>query len=152
MQPHKPLTDTDRITPFSVCGQRVIRPGNFEGTLEPERAPEPVQLPAGLSPADFSPEQVAIIADWYSTHLRELAEAFFSALRAMPAGVELTPRLVGINAAIIAKLIALTPELVATPWREMAETVHCKNTALTAQKRAVIAALLARDTRLALNL
>lgn len=135
-----------RIDPASglkICGRVVNHPVNMDLLAEPQ--PEPPELPAGLSPADFEPHQVEILEAWYADLLINLADSFYAILRTMPEGVEITPRLIGINAAILAKLLAITPDLEATRWTEMPEILGCRKTDFYAQKTAILAALAARD-------
>lgn len=136
---------TDPAPGLRVAGRIVNHPGNMDLLAAAAPQPEPPELPAGLSPADFEPHQVEIIEAWYADHLLHLADSFYAILRTMPEGVEITTRRIGINAAILAKLLALTPDLEATRWNEMHEILGCRKTDFFAQKTAILAALAARD-------
>ena len=147
------MSQKHRASGLKIGRTPVHHPGNMDILPAAAHAEEtaPPQLPSGLSPADFDPRQNTIIADWYADHLRHLADGFYAILRAMPPGMEPTPRRIGINAAILAKLLALTEDIEATTWHEMPEILQCRRADFCAQKNAVLAALRNRDHSLILR-
>lgn len=136
---------TTRIPGLTIAGKPASHPGDMDHIAAVTPEPPPHRLPSGLSAADFEPAQVQILADWYADHLHHLADGFYAILRAMPPGVEPSTRLIGVNAAIIAKLLNLTPDLEDTRWHDMPEILGVRRADFCAQKNAVIAALSNRD-------
>lgn len=110
------------------------------GGAEPPATPAR-HLPPGTDESIFTEDQLdyleALYADTMWHHLRQL----YRILRAMPPGVEPTCTRVGINAAIFAKLCALTEPLAATTWREFRCTLGASTHTIGAQKRAIIEAI-----------
>lgn len=116
------------------------------GHIDPENLPAPVPEPVthwpnGLNPDDFDEDQRGILSEWYIRNLQNQIQAFYRLLRATSPGSHITPTTVGINAAIIAKIMKLTPDLAETPWGEMASELHVRPSKLFQQKNAIIDAL-----------
>lgn len=98
-------------------------------------------LPPGLDEEIFDADQLDYLADYYQgtvlTHLR----FFYRLLRAVPPGAEPTPQTIGINAALLARLFALTDELADLPRDAMARLLRVRKATLVAQFHAIATAL-----------
>ncbi len=110
------------------------------GGAEPPAAPAR-HLPPGTDESIFTEDQLDYLEDLYANTLRHHLRQFYRLLRAMPPCTPISTTRVGINAAIIAKLIALTEPLAATTWREFRGTLGVSTRTIDAHKRAILAAL-----------
>lgn len=83
-------------------------------------------LPPGIDAEIFDPEQLEYLADYFQDLRQTWLAQFYALLRLTPPGGTLRSSLVGINAAILAKLLRLTDELDSITWREMPENLHTR--------------------------
>lgn len=98
-------------------------------------------LPPGLDADLFTPEQLEYLSDLYNDTLHHHLRLFYRLLRATPAGVDPTPRRVGINAAILCKLLGLTDAIRATTWRSLKASLGCRSYIYNEQRTALLDAV-----------
>lgn len=104
-----------------------------------EEAPlPPLHLPPGTDEAIFTREQLEYLEDLYHDTLRHHLRQFYALLRTVPPGVDITPGRVGLNAAILAKLLGLSEELAQTPWRAYRKMLHYNEREIRMQRLALI--------------
>lgn len=112
-------------------------------------AASPTWLPPGLDAEIFDAEQLEYLAD-YITDLRStwLCQ-FFELLRTTEPGAQLSCSIVGINAAILAKLLRLTDELDGVSWNEIPTHLHTRRVPFWQQFRLIKEKLRAASPRAA---
>ena len=106
-------------------------------TAEPTRG----MLPPGLDTEIFDQDQLDYLADYYQSTVLNHLRYFYQLLRAVPPGAEPTPQTIGINAALLARLFALTDELADLPRDAMARLLRVRKATLVAQFHAIAADL-----------
>ena len=108
---------------------------------EPEPPLPPLHLPPGTDESLFTREQLEYLEDLYHDTLRHHLRQFYALLRTTPPGVDVTPGRVGLNAAILAKLLGISEELVQIPWREYRKMLHYNEREIRMQRHALLAML-----------
>lgn len=115
-------------------------------------APSSLCLPDGLDTEIFDQEQLEYLADFYQSEVLRHLRLFYSLLRAVPAGAEPTLQSVGINAALLGKLFALSDELADMPRDAIARALHVRKATLVEQFHAVAEAIRKHHPRAARQL
>lgn len=84
-------------------------------------------LPPGLDPAIFTPEQLEYLEDLYTETLHHHLRQYYHLLRTMPPGTPINAARIGINAAILCKLLSVTEPAAAQPWHTIARQLNISN-------------------------
>ena len=113
------------------------------GHIDPETIPDTTStpeltFPPGLNTSDFDRDQQEIIAAWYIRHLQDQLAAMYRLLRVTAPGQKLTCSTVGINAAIIARLRRLTPDIAEVNWNDIPAIIGVNKYRFFNQKAAVL--------------
>ena len=106
-------------------------------------------LPPGLDLEIFDADQLDYLADFYQDTVLSHLRFFYRLLRAVPPGAEPSLQTVGINAALLGKLFALTDELADIPRDAMARLLRVRKATLVAQFHAIATALREHSPRTA---
>ena len=114
-------------------------PYSAEGLAEPTTPQRP--LPPSIDPAIFTADQLDYLSDLYTATMVHHLRQFYALLRAMPPYQRPTCERVGINAAILCKILRLTDAIAGTPWRNMARILGVNGSKFAEQRRALFAAL-----------
>ena len=95
-------------------------------------------LPPGLDPAIFTPEQLEYLEDLYTETLHHHLRQYYHLLRTMPPGTPINAARIGINAAILCKLLSVTEPAAAAPWHTIARQLNTSNGRIYAHLRAIL--------------
>lgn len=109
--------------------------------LQDPATPSSPPLPPGIDETLFTAEQLDYLSDLYTTTIVHHLRKFYTLLRAMPAGQRITCERVGINAAILCKLLGITECSGINTWHDAAAVLHVHGRKLTEQRHAVLATL-----------
>lgn len=94
-------------------------------------------LPPGFDTEIFDREQLEYLRDEFAAEMHRLLRQFYRLLRAMPDAAEPSLKSVGLNAAILAKLFAVSEELENVTWDGMAAVLHVRRGDIFAQFAAI---------------
>lgn len=108
---------------------------------DPATQPPQLPLPPGIDETLFTLDQLEYLSDLYTTTIVHHLRKFYRLLRAMPEGQHITCERVGINAAILCKLLGITDCSPIATWHDAAAALRVRGSKLTEQRRAVLAAL-----------
>ena len=114
-------------------------PYSAEGLAEPTTPQRP--LPPGIDTAIFTAEQLDYLSDLYTATMVHHLRQFYALLRAMPPYQSPTCERVGINAALLCKILRLTEGSAAAGWKNMHRRLGVNGSKFSEQRRALFAAL-----------
>lgn len=137
----------DRTLPLLPTAALVAHPALQElDQVPPELPPE---LDLTLLPDFDNWDQLNYLADYLVAQRHETLRRAFALLATSPPGYTLTAARIGINAAILGKLLGLSDSLATARWRDIPARLQCSKGYFDHARRAILARIRAIHPRTA---